>query len=195
VSGHWFDRMALRAAEGEAFSRRSAFKGVAVGAFAASALNSPQVARAARHVEAKASESACRGCVFAVADSNNRQVLNCYKTGGKASRFAKPKPKPAPPPKKPAVPSADTIACILQVHAHTAVLLALCRTKECQNDPLPPIEGNPSSPAPGESTGCPVGTNNCPGTPLCCYGSDLCCGCAAAGGTICCAGVIGCTCC
>jgi hypothetical protein len=168
-----------------------------VGAFTASALNSPRVARAAMRVEAKAAESACTGCLFAVTDSNNRQVMNCYKTG-KASRFFKPKPKPQPKPKPkaPPVPSAETISCILQVHAHSAVLLGLCRTRECQNDPLPPIEGNPNSPVPGESTGCPVGTTNCPGTPLCCYGSDLCCPCGGVPyNTICCAGAIGCTCC
>jgi hypothetical protein len=192
MSQHWFDRLSMTAAEGQGVSRRSAFKGAAAGVFAASALSSPRVARAAAHLEVRAAQESCRGCVYRVVDSENKQVHKCVATGGKSSRFVKKKKKPKAPP----IPSAETINCIMGAQLRMVILLDGCRTKDCPNQGLPPLDGSTPSPGGPTTSGCPPGTTSCSGTQLCCYGGDACCPCAGAdGGVICCAAVIGCTCC
>lgn len=191
MSEHWFDRLAVSAAEGQGVSRRSVFKGAAAAAFAASALSSPRVARAAAHLEARAAQSDCRDCIFSTAADEVKAVHKCVSTGGKTSSFLK--TKKSHPPKAPPIPSAQVINCILLRQAQAGQLFSLCRAGDCKNEGLPPLDVSDPHPGGPTTSGCAPGTRGCPGTDLCCYGNDACCPCN--GDVICCAAVIGCTCC
>jgi hypothetical protein len=96
---------------------------------------------------------------------------------------------------KKATPSkaAKQLACQAKVLKSLDKELQQCRMHFCEGDsepPTPPTPGVEANPNPT----CPSGTSIC-SREMCCYGGDACCVCASTGGFICCAGVIGCTCC
>jgi hypothetical protein len=190
VSQHWFDRLAVSTAEGHGVSRRSVFKGAAAGAFAASALSSPRVARAAAHLEVRAARSDCKACVYSTAADEVKAVHKCVSTGGKSSSFLKKKSKK---PKAPPIPSAQEINCVLRARLGFQQLISGCRAGNCKNAGLPPIDTSTPTPQNPGGSACPAGTTSCNGTQMCCYGGDLCCPCKES--FICCVAAIGCTCC
>jgi hypothetical protein len=97
--------------------------------------------------------------------------------------------------KKKTTPSkaAKQLACQAKVIKSLDKELQQCRMHFCEGDsepPTPPAPGVEANPNPT----CPSGTTIC-SREMCCYGGDACCVCASTGGFICCAGVIGCSCC
>jgi hypothetical protein len=89
--------------------------------------------------------------------------------------------------------AAKQLACQAKVIKSLDKELQQCRMHFCEGDsepPTPPTPGVEANPNPT----CPSGTSIC-SREMCCYGGDACCVCASTGGFICCAGVIGCSCC
>lgn len=191
---HWFDRMAVAAADdGAGMSRRTAFKGAAVAAFAASPLAGATAARAAVEIEGRASSLACEACVKGTINAHNKVMRRCDKTGSMWGTVPKGKKKGKATP----VSAAKRMACAMKEREEFAHDINFCRTQPCAGEPLQPLEVDPKSPFPPKPGGsnCPSGTTLCTNE-ICCYGGDLCCPCATSpSGFICCVAAIGCTCC
>jgi hypothetical protein len=109
--------------------------------------------------------------------------------------FLKPKGGGGKKATKKATPSkaAKQLACQAKVIKSLDKELQGCRLHFCEGDSEPPEPPPPGVEAVANPT-CPSGTTICSDV-MCCYGGDACCVCASTGGFICCAGVIGCTCC
>jgi hypothetical protein len=213
---HWFDRVAkgVAAAPEKPTTRRSvlnvALKGTAVAAVAGP-LSLDTVVYANNRMQGLMASSACLDCLKAARSEYMARSFDCaYKSGespiheaGRFTSLLKPKKGGSPgksggsgKPKKrrkqrvlpwegPAESACDAFfrgQFIKQVNA--------CRKGACAPQAPPPVVA-PESPS---GTVCASGTTKC-GATICCYGNDACCGCAATGGLICCAAVIGCTCC
>jgi hypothetical protein len=181
---HWFDRISLRAAEGEpAFNRRTAVKGAAAAAIAASPLASPLFARAASDLGAHLRESACQ--CQAEADSRateqNKRLVEVFLTGQYVSGFG-------------SVLVAAGLAGVLGGWVSSKLTCGKCVSSASGG-----LSGGGGSQCRAERGGCPPDGNPCaPGTThcsdsLCCFGNDVCCGCGTY--ATCCIAEIGCTCC
>ena len=205
---HWFDRMSeqLSAAPEARTTRRVVLKGAALATVAVPLL--PEgLAQAGTYAGtyatnrfvARRAESDCLGC-FSRATKKRQETLDgCPPPPAKLpDRPSRPlnilgKPKTTKPKKKKVMKppeAAKTVSCQTKRFFESYAELERCRTETCRPESPPP------SPPPGNggSGQCPAGTNKC-GDTICCFGGDACCPCSAAGGLICCAGVIGCTCC
>jgi hypothetical protein len=184
---HWFDRLSrqLAAAPEVQTTRRGMLKGVGAAAVAAP-FASPAVAYAKNSIKGRRAFSVCLNCVTAahreyVAD--NRNIKKFFARYGKK-------------PKLTAVQSAALASYLAGNRSAYIQDVNACRTGPACAPSLPPL---PPSGGTGTTT-CPPGTGACPGggdaIATCCYGGDACCVCGnVSGGYICCAGVIGCTCC
>ncbi|MBS1877876.1 MAG: hypothetical protein JST31_00030 [Actinobacteria bacterium] len=199
---HWFDRFSkhVATAADARSSRRTVVKGAAL-ATAVLPFAPGATTYAANRVRQKLAADTCLLCFSEATKSNQRGTFLNYCLGHQSGRsLLAPKGKKGKkPPKqspamKPAAAARDT-SCQAQARQQFIYELELCRTKICSN-PAPPPEVQPSPTIPGAGeTACAAGTTKCTDT-LCCYGGDACCVCAnVEGGAICCAGVIGCTCC
>jgi hypothetical protein len=199
---HWFDRMAQQvAAIDEApATRRGLLKGAAVAAVAAP-LASDGLAYAGIRMEAYAAQSDCLRCLKTADQIFKDRMTDCaLRAAYGEGRYAKkPKPKPKKPPKKvtPANGAKET-ECTAFARKKLINDSRHCRKgTACRPPPQPGPVPNPGGGGGGGGGGgstCAPGTTKC-GAELCCYGGDSCCPCRAAGGLICCAAVIGCTCC
>jgi hypothetical protein len=186
---HWFDRISrqLAAAPETQATRRGVFKGLGVAAVG-SPFASQAAAYANNRMKAKAAADDCLGCLTGALSDYKGRLQGCAQNYGGAAK-KKPKKKKTTTPAK----SAAELACAATAREKLLKKAELCRTSSrCRPtapEPLP-------HPVTGELV-CPSGTSACGPAPntSCCYGGDACCTCAAAGGYICCAGVIGCTCC
>jgi hypothetical protein len=188
---HWFDRMSKQfAAVPTETTRRSVLRGTAVAAvvapFAPGAL-----AHANRWLRGTVAEEACTRCLGEAADELLKATERCMgkkQKGGRGGKGAQSK-KGAK-----AAESARRISCMSTAAVIYASERLACGRRDCRGSHSPTA---PPNVHPGEEGGssCPSGTIKCSGT-LCCYGNDSCCACATVeGGVICCASVIGCTCC
>jgi hypothetical protein len=206
---HWFDRLSQQLAIGAETraTRRGVVKGGALAAVTiplAAPAASEAFTYARNRVRARASQNACLDCFAYATKLNNIQMHDCATVphgpdgsllppGQHATeRLARAKPKKKKNKKKkklrPWEAAGDT-ACQANARLNFWYNLEQCRTKTCVPAAPPP------SPAPnGNGSACSGGTTKC-GDTICCYGGDACCPCTAAGGLICCAAVIGCTCC
>ena len=199
---HWFDRMSKQfAAVPTETTRRSVLRGTAVAAvvapFAPGAL-----AHANRWLRGTVAEEACSRCLGEAKDELLKNTERCFGKkqksgarllpkgggggkGGKGSRSNK---------GTKAAETAKRTSCLASNAAVFAFESLNCQRRDCRGSHSPTA---PPNVHPGEEggSGCPSGTIKCAAT-LCCYGNDACCGCATIeGGVICCAAVIGCTCC
>jgi hypothetical protein len=216
---HWFDRISREVAESSAgATRRNVLKGATLAAFTLPF--APQLA--GRAAAAGVAGTATREggvvqmppgyeqlytvnefCDKCLQDSYGRHDYQWKKCG--ASSNAKPflKPKGGGGGKggggkkggKKATPSkaARQLACQAKVIKSLDKELQGCRLHLCEGDSEPP-EPPPAGTEAVANLVCPSGTTVCTQT-MCCYAGDACCVCASTGGFICCAGVIGCTCC
>jgi hypothetical protein len=181
----WFDRLSVRAAEGEpTFTRRTAVKTAAAGALATTPLASSAVAQVGVHLR----ESACQ--------CQQEAERTAQRHGDAAWRqFIGPNGK------RLLIPNNFMFisAALAGVFAGLAVAKLACGP--CPSNPSGSLTGGGGGggscrprggtcPPPG--SGCPSGTSPCD-EGLCCFGSDLCCSCN--GVAQCCVAEIGCTCC
>jgi hypothetical protein len=205
---HWFDRFSKQVATSADArnSRRTVLKGAAV-ATAVLPFAPEATTYAANRVRRYLAVDLCLACLAGATKENQTGNLLrvCLATtpkkrsllapkGGKGGGGKKggKKPPKAPEAMKPA-PAAKNTSCEAFAREQFLRDLEVCRTQACRT-PAPPPEVVPSPTIPGAGeTSCPSGTSKCTDT-LCCYGGDACCSCGEAG-SICCAGVIGCTCC
>jgi len=189
-------------------SRRTLIKGAAV-ATAVLPFAPGATTYAANRVRHKLATDYCLGCFAAVTKQNQSGAFlkACLETspkrtllapkggkGGGGSKGGKGGKKPPKTPEavKPA-PAAKNTSCEASARQVFLYELELCRKSSLCSKPAPPPEVQPDPVIPGAGvTGCAAGTTKCTDT-LCCYGGDACCPCS--GDMICCAGVIGCTCC
>lgn len=205
---HWFDRLSeqFSAASEAPTTRRVVLKGVALATVAVPAL--PEgLAQAGTYAgtyatnrfAARAAEADCLGCFSAATKKRGETLEGCppppARLPDRVDRplniFGKPK-KPKAKKKKAVTPpeAARTVSCQTKRYFESYAELEKCRTETCRPESPPPAP----PPGGGGSGQCPAGTNKC-GDTICCFGGDACCPCSAAEGLICCAGVIGCTCC
>ncbi len=186
---HWFDRMSrqLASAPEATATRRSVFKGVGVAAvgapFAAQA-----AAYASNRMKANAAANDCLACLNGALSDYKGRLQGCNQNFGGAAKKKKKRKKKTTPAR-----SAEMVACIALAREKLLKKAETCRTSSRCRPPVPEPQQSPVS---GELV-CPSGTSACGPAPdtSCCYGGDACCPCKATGGYICCAGVIGCTCC
>lgn len=189
---HWFDRMAQEVAtlpEASA-SRRGLLKGAALAAVAAP-LTSDSLAYGAVKMEAYAAQAECLECLSYETRKNRISMEAC---GTAFFDYIDHNPKPKKKKKKPKKlrpwEAAGDTACQANARINFYFGLEDCRKKTCAPKGPAPTPGGGGG-ATGQST-CPGGTSVC-GPDTCCFGNDRCCPCQ--GGLICCAAVIGCTCC
>jgi hypothetical protein len=201
---HWFDRMSEQfAAVPTETTRRSVLRGTAVAAvvapFAPGAL-----AHANRWLRGSVAEEACSRCLGEAADELLKMTERCI---GKKQKGAQLLPKAGgakggrggkgSQSKKgaKAAESARRISCMSTAAVIYASERLGCQRRDCRGSHSPTAPPNVHPGEEGGGSGCPSGTTRCSGT-LCCYGNDACCACATVeGGVVCCAAVIGCTCC
>jgi hypothetical protein len=202
---HWFDRMSKQfAAARPTTTRRSMLRGtavaVAVAPFAPGALT-----YAKNKVIQLDNTESCVNCLIITARRNQDRIDRCKGEtpnagsrlqlkpkrggGGKGTKGGKGKKGMKP------TEGAKRAACMSQSAATFLEESRTCLRIDCgglgENSPKPIVI------PPGQSpTACPPGTSMCAGT-LCCYGDDKCCSCPTLPelGAICCAAVIGCSCC
>jgi hypothetical protein len=197
---HWFDRLSrqLAAAPESQTTRRAVVKGVGAAAVAApfvsrsaAAAAAPLASHAAAYAKnrmtARRASDTCSACLLKAYDNYAGGIQFCYDlhtkiaTGGGKNRKATP------------VSSAGMLRCVSLIRGVLIDDLNVCRTGPACVPPAPPL------PPAGSSSICAPGTTNCPGggvTVICCFAGDACCPCGSVnGGWICCAGVIGCSCC
>ncbi len=196
---HWFDRMSqqVTALPEARATRRGALKGAALAA-AAVPLTSEALAYAGIRMEAYAAQSDCLRCLHAADQIYKDRMSDCALRAayGEGHYAKKPKPRPKKPPKKmtPAQGAKET-ECSAYARKKLIKDVGACRKGSCRPaaPSTPPSTGGGGGGGGGVST-CAPGTTKC-GADLCCFGGDSCCPCPSAGGLICCAAVIGCTCC
>jgi hypothetical protein len=181
---HWFDRISIRAVDGEPrFNRRAAVKGAAAAAVAASPLGSPLLAGAASDLRRRQSACACQAEADRVAIEHNNTLLKTFALGGFLSGFG----------------------LVIVTAGLAGTLAGWVASKEgcgkCRSNPSGGLSGGGGGgtpcralggvcPGPGPS--CPPGTSPC-SDGLCCFGSDICCACGA--NAQCCIVEVGCACC
>jgi hypothetical protein len=218
---HWFDRLSRRIAEPPpdglevqdpptGSTRRNVLKGAtiaalafplapealgrqAVAAAAGTATRSDDVARMPPELQPR--ETISEFCDKCMQRSYGKHDYLWSKCGPSANTkpFLKPKGGKGKSTKTTPGKAAKQLACQAKVLKSLDKELQACRIHFCEGDSEPAIPP-PSGATGGESSTCPGGTSKCTET-LCCYGGDACCLCASTGDFICCAGVIGCTCC
>jgi hypothetical protein len=183
---HWFDRVAKRAAEAEGrglSTRRGLLKGV-VGATAMAPLVAGLPASAAtprpRDVSGR---TECEECLAKAFDSSFKKMDDCFKYSKPAKGAKKASPAGV----------ARRVACQAKARKRQGEQLAGCAVARCEGEGT-----RPEVPTGGGATAhqqCPEGTARCTDQ-MCCAIGDNCCPCGSGPeGMICCAGVIGCTCC
>jgi hypothetical protein len=211
---HWFDRFSegIATAADVRTSRRTLVKGAAL-ATVALPFAPDGLAYATNRVNQRIAESECLNCFSFVTKEQNRRLAACAAAsgGGTAGIFShallRPKgggssPGGSKPSKKNKTikPAEAPVEISCQARSELMFLGALetCRVKTCSlhpPGPAPAPGGGGSATPGGGGSGCSPGTTQC-GATLGCYGGDSCCPCTTVeGGLICCAAVIGCTCC
>lgn len=196
---HWFDEISRQAAESPGGStRRSVLKGATAAMFSLPFLAGPierlsaagtasQAAMGRAPLRRETTSEFCSNCLNRSYADRNVQLKACGSGGAKR---AKPKGPAKPGKKITPANAAKQAACQARVMKDLNKELQGCRQHFCEGDSEPPTP----SPVTGGESGCPSGTTRC-SAELCCYGGDACCVCGSTGGFICCAGVVGCTCC
>jgi hypothetical protein len=181
---HWFDRISREVADPAVVSRRTVLKG------GLAALALPFVPTALSRASGGRTgfqpldATFCANCLARV-DYDHREELSSCLSGGRR-RVARPKGAGK---KLTPAGAARKVGCQAKARRGLARDLLGCRKHFC-SDSEEPAE-NPET---GHSS-CPGETSKC-GATLCCYSGDSCCPCSGTPeGLICCAGVIGCTCC
>jgi hypothetical protein len=190
---HWFDRVSTQvAAAPSRTTRRTVLKGATLATLAlpfvpdalAQASGSHTRTRALPDVE-QLDSNFCANCLARVTYDHREEAKACSRG---AKRLARPKGS-AGKKLKPAA-AARRVGCQAKARKGLVKDLLGCRLHFCKGDEEEPV--------PNPETGheaCPSGTERC-GATICCVGGDSCCPCAGTPeGLICCAGVIGCTCC
>jgi len=205
---HWFDRMSQQAADSpHRATRRSVLKGATLATltlpFLPDAVSRASGAGAAGGTIEKppgykpleSINEFCNNCLGRAYNLHNQVLKGCGPAAGGAKRLEKPKVPGKKPASKKTTPSkaAKQLACQANVMKSLNKELEGCRLHFCEGDSEPPAPAPPGATEPSAPT-CPSGTTLCSQT-LCCYGGDACCICGQTGDFICCAGVIGCTCC
>jgi hypothetical protein len=184
---HWFDRLARSAADGSAIStRRGLLKGAA--AVTAAAAVAPALARAETPAGARPT---CEACIAEALTANHEKIEACTRKGGATKRLATASGKKGL--KKYPIPAevARRMACRSKARKDLGGALGGCANTACES---PGVEKE-LPPGITSHYSCPEGTFPCTKN-MCCAGGDACCLCPTAPeGYICCAGVIGCTCC
>lgn len=181
---HWFDRLSVRAGDGQRpFTRRTAVKAAAAGAVAAS----PLVTRAAAEAGALLRETPCQ-CQKAADKQFDLRI-----DGVRGQRNF-----------QIAVLRGDMLTTLFFLTAIAAIVADYYAQKlvcgACPSNPSGSLNGGgggvPCRPrggtCPGPGPTCPPGTSPC-ADGLCCFGTDVCCSCA--GVAQCCIVEIGCGCC
>jgi hypothetical protein len=186
---HWFDQLSRQLAAGPEMqtTRRGVLKGAGAAAVAAplaAPFASPAAAYAKNSIKARQASSQCTNCLLGAYKEYKKDNKSIKKIFARYGR-------------KPKLSAVQAAALTNYLAGNRRALiddLNACRTgTPCAPPPPPPVTGT-------GGTTCPPGTGPCPGgggaIVTCCYGGDACCVCAnVTGGYICCAGVIGCTCC
>ncbi len=196
---HWFDRLSRQVAVAPEArtTRRGMLKGVGAVAVAAP-FASTATTYAKNVVKAHQAFNLCTACLQDALSTYQDFVKGCYQTYAPQSTvkshagFAAAKKKTVR--KTTPAQSAEMTKCLSFSWQYLIKQANDCRkSAACVTGPAPPgttVTG---------STYCPPGTSDCPGAgviAICCYAGDACCPCGNVnGGYICCAGVIGCTCC
>ncbi len=196
---HWFDRLSrqIAGAPEAQTTRRGVLRGVGAAAVAAPlashtavAVASPLASYTATYtkntIKARQASNGCSNCIVAAYrdyKSSNKYIKRLFARNGKGKHG------------KLTLVQAAALQSYLTSNRDAFIQDA----NACLTGPLCTPAAPPTVPVTGSTT-CPPGTGPCPGggdTPVtCCYGGDACCVCAnVSGGYICCAGVIGCTCC
>jgi hypothetical protein len=186
---HWFDRLARATAEAPAVStRRGLFKGAA--AVTAAAAVAPALASAAERRAPGSAGPRCEACIAGALAANHEKIEACVR-GGASRRLAMASGKKGL--KKWPIPAevARRMACRSKARKDLGGALAGCANNLCES---PGVEKEQPPELSTHAT-CPEGTAPCTKN-MCCAAGDACCLCPSAPeGYICCAGVIGCTCC
>lgn len=194
---HWFDHLSRAAAGDIDVNRRKLFVSTGLAAFGSTVLASDAFALKVGKIEARATQTACEDCLNSQIKDHKRELKNCDKSGNIYGVIPKGPSKGKKPARAPAVPAAKKLACVVQAEASHAYEMDQCARFKCrapsrQINRTPPT--NPDGTPVQGSPACAPGTSICSQVQgLCCYGDDACCACK--GQFICCASVVGCTCC
>jgi hypothetical protein len=187
---NWFDRLARSAADGSAISTR---RGLLKGAAAVTAVASfgPALALGAERRAPASARPGCEACIAEALAANHEKIEACTRKGGSSQRLATASGKKGL--KKYPIPAevARRMACRSKARKDLGGALGGCANTSCES---PGVEKELPPEVTAHAT-CPEGTFPCTKN-MCCAGGDACCLCPSAPeGYICCAGVIGCTCC
>ncbi len=190
---HWFDRLSRGVAERPGIpdlvsTRRGLLKGAAMATAAATV--APALARAAPRPLGRGSAGpACEECIRQALEQNQAKVNACSgpdaraRPGAGGKKGAKKYPIPAQ--------AARRAACRARARKSLGGALQGCAATACESNGVEKEQ----PPELGTHATCPEGTSACTKN-MCCSAGDACCLCPSGPeGYICCAGVIGCTCC
>jgi hypothetical protein len=193
---HWFDRLSRVAAGDAGVSRRGLLVSTGLAAFGSTVLASDSFALQAGKLEARAAQTACEDCLNSEIKDHKKNLKNCDKTGNIFGIIPNGPSKGKKPAKAPPVPAAKKLACVVKAEAQHAFWMNDCARFKCRAPGMkqqPPATNPDGTPVQG-GPACAPGTSLCSQVEgLCCYGDDACCVCGKT--HICCAAVVGCTCC